>query len=106
MSARKTPLDELDLPRQNGELAFDAPWKARAFGLAVALGENGLYAWKEFSQVLAAHTALAEQQGEDEAYYERWLNSLEHLALEKGFVTPAELEARAAELAAQDEHAH
>jgi len=106
MSDRKTPLDELDLPRQNGELAFAAPWEARAFGLAVALGEKGLYAWKEFSQALAAHTAAAQAQGEDEAYYERWLESLEHLALEKGLVTVAELETRTAELAAQDEHHH
>lgn len=99
-------LDELDLPRHNGELVFAAPWEARAFGLAVALSERGLYAWKEFSQALAAQTATAVQQGEAEVYYERWLESLEHLALKKGLVQPGELETRMAQLAAQDDHPH
>lgn len=98
------PLDELDLPRQNGELVFAAPWEARAFGLAVALSEQGIYAWGEFSRELAAQTAAA--QGEAESYYERWLESLEHLALEKGLVQPEELETRMAQLAAQDDHSH
>ena len=31
------------LPRENGELVFQAPWEARAFGLAVALNEKDLY---------------------------------------------------------------
>lgn len=105
-TAPETPLDQPDLPRQNGELLFAAPWEARAFGLAVALSQQGVYAWKEFSQALAAHTASAQTQGEAEAYYQRWLDSLEHLALEKGLVTAAELEARTAELAAQDDHPH
>jgi len=102
----KTPLDDLDLPRQNGELVFTAPWEARAFGLAVALSQQGVYAWKEFSQALAAHTAAAQTQGKAEAYYQRWLESLEHLALEKGLVQQGELAARMAELEAQDEHKH
>ncbi|MCC7263474.1 MAG: nitrile hydratase accessory protein [Candidatus Latescibacteria bacterium] len=102
----KTPLDDLDLPRQNGELLFTAPWEARAFGLAVALSQQGVYAWKEFSQALAAHTATAQEQGEAEAYYERWLESLEHLAREKGLIQPEEVAARMAQLAAQDDHPH
>ena len=101
-SSPEVRLDELDLPRQNGELVFAAPWEARAFGLAVALSEQGLYAWKEFSQTLAAQTAA----GQEEEYYERWLESLEHLALEKGLVQPEELATRMAQLAAQDDHPH
>ncbi|MBI2506427.1 MAG: nitrile hydratase accessory protein [Candidatus Latescibacteria bacterium] len=103
--ARETRLDDLDLPRQNGELLFAAPWEARAFGLAVALSERGVYVWKEFSQALAAQTA-AQPPGEPEHYYERWLESLEHLALEKGLVHPEELATRMAELEAQDDHPH
>lgn len=102
----ETRLDELDLPRQNGELLFTAPWEARAFGLAVALSERGIYAWGEFSRELAAQIAAGEEQGETEGYYERWLESLEHLALEKGLVQPEELAARMAQLAAQDDHSH
>ena len=30
-------LDGVDVPRRNGELAFDAPWQSRAFGLAAAV---------------------------------------------------------------------
>ena len=101
-SSPEVRLDELDLPRQNGELVFAAPWEARAFGLAVALSEQGLYAWKEFSQALAAQTAA----GQEKEYYERWLESLEHLALEKGLVQPEELATRMAQLAAQDDHPH
>ena len=101
-----TRLDELDLPRQNGELVFAAPWEARTFGLAVALSEQGVYAWKEFSQALAAQTAAQEQHGNIEGYYERWLESLERLALEKGLVQPEELETRMAQLVAHDDHPH
>lgn len=99
-------LDDLDLPRQNGELLFAAPWEARAFGLAVALSERGVYAWGEFSRELAEQIAAGEERGEAEGYYERWLESLEHLALEKGLVQPEELAARMAELEAQDDHTH
>lgn len=106
MSERETHLDELDLPRHNGELLFTAPWEARAFGLAVALSERGVYAWGEFSRALAGLIRVAEQQNQNEKYYERWLESLEHLALEKGLVQPGELAARMAQLAAHDDHEH
>mgnify|MGYP001619643961 CR=1 FL=1 len=105
-SSPETRLDDLDLPRQNGELLFAAPWEARAFGLAVALSEQGIYAWREFSQALAAQTAAAQHQGEAEGYYERGLESLEALALEKGLVQPGELATRMTELTAQDDHEH
>ena len=32
--------EQVALPRKNGELVFEAPWEARAFGLAVALVGN------------------------------------------------------------------
>jgi hypothetical protein len=33
-------LSELDLPRRNGELAFDAPWQSTVFALAAAVVEQ------------------------------------------------------------------
>jgi hypothetical protein len=33
-------LSGLDLPRRNGELAFDAPWQSTAFALAAAVVEH------------------------------------------------------------------
>lgn len=94
------------LPRDNGELLFEAPWEARAFALAVALNESGRYPWRDFSAELAAQIRRAEEGGEDSGYYERWLRSLESLLLEKGLVGDGELQVRKAEIAAADEHGH
>ncbi len=38
------------LPRKNGELVFEAPWESQAFGMAIALYEQGLYDWEEFRE--------------------------------------------------------
>ena len=96
---------EMALPRQNGELVFATPWEARAFGLAVALQESGLYEWREFSAALAAEIARAEQAGHTSTYYERWLSSLEKILTANGLVTPAEISDRMASHAAHDDHA-
>ena len=93
------------LPRQNGELVFGTPWEARAFGLAVALQESGVYEWREFSAALAAEIARAEQAGDTSTYYERWLLSLEKLLLANGLLTPSEITDRMASHAAHDDHA-
>ena len=107
---RITHMDEqITLPRLNGELVFAAPWEARAFGIAVALNDSGLYAWRDFSQGLAATTAAEERQNTPSPYYERWLTTLEKLALAQGLVTPEELQRRIAEYAAgshNDHHGH
>jgi nitrile hydratase accessory protein len=95
---------EMSLPRQNGELVFATPWEARAFGLAVALQESGVYEWREFSSALAAEIARAEQAGNTSIYYERWLLSLEQLLMANGLVTPAEISDRMASHAAHDDH--
>jgi len=87
------------LPRKNGELVFDAPWEGRAFGLAVALNENGEYEWREFQTMLAAEIADAEQSNDSSTYYERWLASLEKLLLDKGMLEAKELEIRTTEYA-------
>lgn len=96
------------LPRKNGELVFEAPWEARAFGLAVALSEGGLYSWRDFSQALAAEIATAEQAGAATSYYERWLASLEKLVIAKGLMTDEELDAWTAQQALDehDDHHH
>ena len=96
---------DVALPRQNGELVFAAPWEARAFGLAVALQESGVYEWREFSAALALEIAKAEEAGSDSTYYERWLSGLEKLLTANGLVTPAEISGRMASHAAHDDHA-
>jgi nitrile hydratase accessory protein len=87
------------LPRKNGELVFEAPWESRAFGMAVALNEGGFYHWHDFHDSLVAEIAAAEQSGAPSKYYERWLASLEKLAIAKGFITLEELEKRTGEYA-------
>ena len=104
---RITAMDEQGaLPRKNGELVFEAPWEARAFGLAVALNEAGVYPWRDFSQGLAAETAALERQEAPASYYERWLETLEKLAIARGLVTLDELDARTAEYAFSAHHEH
>jgi nitrile hydratase accessory protein len=95
---------QIALPRKNGELVFEAPWEARAFGLAVALNEKGAYRWSDFSQGLAREIATAEASGDPSTYYERWLATLESLVIAKGLATHEELDAMAAEQALQDGH--
>src|SRR5262245_11886786 len=98
--------EQMALPRQNGELVFAAPWEARAFGIAVALNEAGMYAWRDSSHGLGAEAATAEQHGIPTSYYERWLETLTKLAIAQGLVTPEELEARTAEYACGDHDEH
>ena len=99
---------ETALPRSNGELVFEAPWEGRAFGIAVAMNNDGKYEWREFGEELAGEIAASKKAGTESKYYEQWVASLEWLAIEKGLVTLEEMEARAAEYAsgARDEEGH
>jgi nitrile hydratase accessory protein len=81
------------LPRKNGELVFEAPWQGRAFGLAVAMNEQGAYAWEEFRRRLAAEIGDAPERD----YYASWMRALETLLLEQQLLDPSELERRKAE---------
>ena len=89
------------LPRQNGELVFAAPWEGRVFGMAVALHDAAAYSWDEFRDRLITEIAHAEAAGEGSSYYERWLAAFERLLVERGLVAEADIEARAAEIAAR-----
>ena len=102
------------LPRQNGELVFKAPWESRAFGMAVALYEQGGYQhWDEFrSRLIGAIAAWEQQQSTHDVpwhYYTQWLAALERLVVEKGLLSTAEIEARTAEVLSgtwDEKHTH
>jgi nitrile hydratase accessory protein len=95
------------LPRQNGELVFEAPWEARAFGVAVALCREQGLDWQIFRSRLVDEIGAWEREPRGEwSYYERWAASLERLVLELGLVEERELETRAAQLAHADSHDH
>lgn len=64
------------MPRENGELVFDAPWQSRAFGMAVSLSQQGLFTWDVFRAELANAIKRNNQNGLTE-YYLCWLEALE-----------------------------
>jgi hypothetical protein len=67
---------ELDLPRRNGELAFDAPWQSTVFALAAAVVEHAFGGDREpFRQQLIK--AIAAEPGRP--YWESWTAALETL---------------------------
>ncbi len=91
-------------PRRNGELVFEAPWEGRAFGLALALSERGVFRWEEFRRRLIGEIGAwdrAHPDGEGYRYYARWLAALESLLQERGLCAAAALDERSRELAAR-----
>jgi nitrile hydratase accessory protein len=86
-------------PRSNGELLFAAPWESRAFGVAVALFEDGVFAWPVFQAALSARIAVWEADPAqcEWSYYQHWLGALEDV-LAGEVVGAGEVTARAQEL--------
>jgi nitrile hydratase accessory protein len=85
------PLDDESLPRDNGELVFDAPWQARALAIAVALVEKLGLPWDAFRHRLMDEIAKHPQR----PYYESWGAALESMVVELDLTTPAALDAAA-----------
>ncbi len=87
------------LPRKNGELVFETPWESRAFGIAIALSERGVFDWEDFRKVLIAEIEKAERENFAKTgkwnYYEIWMTSLERVLFAKRLVNKEELEGRA-----------
>jgi len=97
-------------PRRNGELVFEAPWEGRAFGLAIALHERGLFEWEEFRRnLIRTIAAWDETHASDEAYcyYDHWLTALDQTLVARGLCRPGEIDARAERFAARPpDHDH
>jgi nitrile hydratase accessory protein len=74
----------------DGEPPFAAPWQARAFALTVALHKAGLFAWREWAEILSQQIAAADHQhdGHTPSYYECWLAALERILVEKNLASP------------------
>ncbi len=81
--------DDDSLPRDNGSLVFDAPWQARAFGIAVAVVEKLGLPWDAFRQRLMHEIAADPQR----PYYDSWGLALESMVVDLELATPAALEA-------------
>lgn len=66
------------ISRDENAPVFPAPWAARAFALAVALNERGVFSWSEWAEALGA--ALVRERGDDpEAYWRAWVSALENV---------------------------
>ena len=106
-----TPTAVLDVegaaapPRANGELVFAEPWESRAFGMAVSLSEQGVFAWDTFRDRLVARIAAWEAEAGPDApgfrYYTCWLAALEDVLVASGRLAADEVAAHSAVLAAR-----
>jgi uncharacterized membrane-anchored protein len=69
-------LSDMDVPRRNGERAFDAPWQGTVFALAAAVVDHAFGGDSEtFRQQLIK--AIAAEPGRP--YWESWTAALETL---------------------------
>jgi nitrile hydratase accessory protein len=83
---------EAALPRENGELVFDAPWQGRVLGMALALVEQHELDWDDFRQRLIA----AIDADPTRPYYESWTAALTDLVVDLGVASADDVVARAA----------
>lgn len=78
------------LPRDEGGPVFREPWEARAFAMALALQERGIFGWDEWATALGEEIRKAQAAGDPdrgESYYRHWLATLERMVAEKGMTT-------------------
>ena len=74
--SRQLSLSDLDLPRRNGGLVFDAPWQSKVFALAAAVVDHAFGGDREpFRQQLI--NAITAEPGRP--YWESWTAALEAL---------------------------
>jgi hypothetical protein len=83
---------EAALPRQNGELVFDAPWQGRVLGMALAVVQERGLKWDDFRGRLIA----AVDADPTRPYYESWTAALTDLVVDLGVAGAGEVDARAA----------
>lgn len=84
-SPHELPLELEDRP------AFEEPWEATAFALAVQLHRAGAFEWPELAAALGERIAAHP----DGAYYEHWLAAVESLVVAHDIATADELDATA-----------
>src|SRR5258708_36504954 len=73
---------------------FREPLEAQAFAIVVALHQQGLFSWSEWSQALSSQIAAAQTThipDNGETYYQHWLAALEALVAAKGLSSREEL---------------
>ena len=84
------------------EPAFDAPWHARVFALAVAENEADRLSWPGWTARLATtlrNCGLSQSLDGGDDYFLAWLDTLESILVEEGRIEHGEIELATAELA-------
>jgi nitrile hydratase accessory protein len=85
---------------------FSAPWEARAFAIALALSQSGLFSWDEFRANLIAEIGASDRVRERDGtadrgeYYQHFLRALERTIAARGILDAAEIARKLSELAA------
>lgn len=96
-------LDALIEGDEAGALSFDAPWQARAFGIALALRDRDAVDWTDFQERFVDNVRATDpdrmQAAVESVYYERWLETVEELVVDAGVVDEAEIDRRTEEFA-------
>ncbi len=84
--------DLAQIPRGDGPV-FPTPWTARAFALAVALNESGVFTWTEWADALGQELArdATPDSAEPQAYWRAWLATLEAVLSERQLAERAAL---------------
>jgi hypothetical protein len=72
------PAELDDLPRDNGELVFEAPWQGRVLGMALGVVEHHDLEWDDFRR----HLIAAIDEDPERPYYESFTIALERLVAE------------------------
>ncbi|MGH8597007.1 MAG: nitrile hydratase accessory protein [Gammaproteobacteria bacterium] len=108
--SRRLPLPNFgaipNLPRDNDEVVFAAPWEAKAFALVIHLYQQGCFEWREWVNALAAEIAADHHAT---PYYELWLSAAEKLIVSRRLVEAGALRAAREEAgthAPDDDHHH
>jgi nitrile hydratase beta subunit len=84
--------------REKDEPVFHAPWEGRVYALMRTAMGQGVFNIDEMRHGIER---MAPAEYLASTYYERWLASIERNLVEKGVLTPEEIEARAAQLREQ-----
>lgn len=93
-SARRAMEAIPTIPRDPDGPVFREPWEAQAFAMTLALHEQGLFAWTEWTDALSTAIKDAQAAGDPdngERYYSHWLVALERLVADKGIADPTTL---------------
>ena len=76
--------------REDNEPVFHADWERRVFALRLAMGGRRYYNVDEFRRTIER---IPPARYLTASYYERWLDAIESLLIEKGILSGAELDA-------------